>query len=543
MILSWGQNLRKSNFLHKNDTKPPYFGRFFVIFACMIVKEIEFNKEKLLSGIDKIYNAVGSTMGPMGRTVLIESEHHVGGLTVTKDGVTVAKSIVLEDPIENLAVSMVRQASERTATVAGDGTTTSVVLTHAILDAYIKSGDPVDARLIRKIKENSEKVIENLKAMATPLDEKSMKEVALVSCNGDEEIAGIVYDAYSKVGRDGIVTVENSSTSKTYSEVVKGIRIQRGWSSKYLLTDQKKQEVVLDNPLILISDREIPSVASIEHILAHVINQNRSILIVGELGDRAMEAINLNKIKGILKVGVVLPPQFGYKRRELMGDLAAAVGAKYVTDETGDDFSLLNFNDLGEASKVIISKDSTVLLLDDDTLARKRVEEIKEMDANSPDEISMKNERIAIISGAIGVIYVGASSDIEQKEKRDRVDDAVCAVAAAIEEGVVVGGGYALLDACHMVDPTFAYAMGAPHYQILSNAGMDSFEIRLVLDNYKEGSHYDPISGDYVNFKEIGIVDPLKVTRSAVENATSVATTILSTDCIIYNIRANESGK
>lgn len=524
--------------------KPPYFGRFFVIFARMIVKQIEFNKEKLLSGIDKIYRAVGSTMGPMGRTVLIESENHVGGLTVTKDGVTVAKSLVLEDPIENLAVSMVRQASERTATVAGDGTTTSVVLTHAILDAYIKSGENVDARLIRKIKQNSEKVIENLKKLATPLDDKSMKEVALVSCNGDEEIAGIVYDAYKKVGKDGVVTVENSSTSKTYSEVVNGMRIQRGWSSKYLLTDLKKQEVVLEKPLVLISDREIPSVASIEHILAYAINQNRSILIVAELGDRAMEAINLNKIKGILKVGVVLPPQFGYKRRELMGDLAASLGAKYVTDETGDDFSLLNFNDLGEASKVIIGKDSTVILLDDDTNARNRVQEIKEIEAVSPEDVAMKNERIAIISGAIGVIYVGASSDIEQKEKKDRVDDAVCAVAAAIEEGVVTGGGYALLHACDGVDDAFAYAMGAPHYQILSNAGMDNFEISLVLDNYnQDGTHYDPISGDYTDFREIGIVDPLKVTRSAVENATSVATTILSTNCIVYNIRANESSK
>jgi len=509
----------------------------------MIVKEIEFNKQKLFSGIDKIYRSVGSTLGPMGRTVLIESENHVGGLTVTKDGVSVAKSLVLEDPIENLAVTMVRQASERTATAAGDGTTTSVVLTHAIIDEYIASGATMDAATIRKIKENGKKVIENLKSLAFDLDESGMRDVAMVSSNGDDEIADIVYDAYSKVGRDGIVTVENSATSKTYSDIVNGMRIKRGWSSKYLLTDIKKQETVLENPVIMVTDREIPSIASIEHLLGFVINNNRSILIIGEVNDRAMEALNLNKIKGILKVGVIVPPQFGYKRRDLMDDIAEATGAKYVTDEMGDDFGLLNFNDLGSAQRVIIGKDSTVVILNDNQNATARVEQIKEIEANTPDEVAFKNERIAILSGGVGVIYVGAASDIEQKEKKDRVDDAVCAVAAAIEEGVVVGGGYALLSACEGIeDQAFVSAMAAPHWQILNNAGydqVDEFLEQHILHNVQ----FDPVSGSYRNFIKDGILDPLKVTRSAVENSVSVATTILSTDCIIYNLRENESRK
>ena len=271
----------------------------------MIIKEIEFNQEKLMSGIKKISDAVSSTLGPMGRTVLIESENHTRGITVTKDGVTVAKSIILEDPIENLAVTMIKEASEKTATAAGDGTTTSVVLASAIIDAFIAEDAPNNPQILRDIVIESKKVIKDLEEMAIPVTNEMLLDVATISANNDKEIGSIVHDAYTKVGRDGIVTVENSSTSMTYSEVVDGMRVQRGYSSKYMINDQKKQEIVLNNPYILISDQEIASLHQIEHILAEVIRQNRSILIIAEISENAMMPaekyrIQRGKLSGVI---------------------------------------------------------------------------------------------------------------------------------------------------------------------------------------------------------------------------------------------------
>jgi chaperonin GroEL len=507
----------------------------------MIVKEIEFNREKLLSGINKIASAVGSTMGPMGRTVLIESENHVGGVTVTKDGVTVAKSIVLEDPIENLAVTLVKQAADRTAVNAGDGTTTSVVLTQAIIEDFLLAEHENHGYNIREMKKEAEMIIEELKKMAVPVTDDMLYNVATISANGDDEIGSIVHEAYTKVGRDGVVTVENSATNKTYSQVVNGMRVNRGWSSKYMLTDQKKQEIVLEKPYVFISDSAVPSVQSIEHILSPIIAQNRPILFISEIEDNAMNALNLNKMKGVIKVGAVVPPQFGFKRKDLMADIAAATGGRYITDEMGDDLGLMTIDDLGQVDKAIIGKDSTVLILSDDAMAKGRIADIREIEATTPEEIAFKNERIAILSGGIGVIYVGANSDIEQKEKRDRVDDAVCATAAAIEEGILPGGGHALLRVGSNLNLKYlGSAITAPAWQILHNAG---YEVERKDEILSSGVGYNPVSGVEGDMIGMGIIDPLKVTRNAVENAVSVASTILTTTCTIYNIRANEGGR
>lgn len=511
----------------------------------MIIKEIEFNQDKLMSGIKKISDAVSSTLGPMGQTVLIESENHTRGITVTKDGVTVAKSIVLEDPIENLAVTMIKEASEKTATVAGDGTTTSIVLASALIETFVSLEVPKDPKILRAITEESKKVIKDLEEMAIPVTDDMLLDVATISANNDQEIGQIVSDAYNRVGRDGVVTVENSATSMTYCEVVNGMRISRGYSSKYMINDHKKQEVILNNPYILICDQEIASLSSIEHILSEVIRQNRSILIIAEIGENAMYSLNMNSAKKILKVGTIIPPQFGYKKDEIMGDIAHATGGVFISDNIGDNLQLMDIGSLGQAEKVIISKDSTVIMLKSDEHARERIEEIKGIVTNTKEENDFKQERIANLSGGVAVVYVGASSDIEQKEKRDRVDDAVCATRAALEEGILPGGGYALLrissdyeEMDSMVGRIMEYTLAAPFYQILHNTGMEFDQIDEIKETYlRDGDSYNAKTGEYGNMIKMGVVDPLKVTKSALENAVSVSTTLLGTQCIIYNAR------
>jgi chaperonin GroEL len=511
----------------------------------MIVKNIEFNREKLLVGLAKLNDAVSSTMGPMGRTVLMESENHIGGVTVTKDGVTVARGITLEDPIENLAVTLMKQAADRTATVAGDGTTTSIVLTHAIIDMFISLGVQPTAYNLKKIKEDADFVIDKIKEMAIPVTDETLLDVATISANGDKEIGALVHDVYTKVGRDGVVTVERSNTSKTYSEMSNGMRISRGWTSPYFITDQKKRESILDNPYVLVTDREIQSLQSIEHILGPVLRDGKSVLIVGEMNMQATNALNMNVAKGTIKAAQILPPQFGYKRKQLMQDIAAATGAKYISDDVGDDFGLITVADLGQVDKAIVGKDSTILVREDDALAKERIEAVREMEVEDEQDKKFKEERIATLNGSVAVIYVGANTDIEQKEKFDRVDDAVCATKAAIEEGILPGGGYALLkiSAEMQENQVMTAAITAPFYMILENAGFDMDLIEGVCTRFDEsGEGFNPITEDFVDMVEEGIVDPAKVTRSAIENAVSVATTILSTDAIIYNLR-DASGK
>lgn len=512
----------------------------------MIIKEIELNKDRLLAGVEKIAMAVGSTMGPFGRTVLLESENHTGGVTVTKDGVTVARTLVLEDPVENLAVTLFKQAADKTATAAGDGTTTSIVLASGIIDSFLTLGKRATAKELREVKKQSEEVIERLKEMAVPVTDQTLLNVATISANGDAEIGQMVAEVFFRVGKDGVVTVERSNTSKTYYEVTNGIRISRGHTSPYQITDKKKQEAVLDGPYILVTDREILSLQSIEHILAPVVRDNKSLLIIGEMSANALNALNMNVLKGTIKAANIIPPQFGYKRKELLADIASAVGAKYVSDDVGDDFSLIGLSDCGRADRIIVGRDSTVVITSDDTLARERVEEIRAIDQEPDDDGKFRQERIATLTGNVAVVYVGASTDIEQKEKYDRMDDAVCATRAAIEEGILPGGGYALMAASVDMedDQVMTYACSAPFYQILANAGLDHDMIEGFGDEFdKTGACYNVVEEKFGDMIEMGVVDPLKVTRTALENAVSVATTILSTDVIVYNLRENESGK
>ncbi len=518
----------------------------------MIVKEIHFGddgQKKLKKGIKKIAGAVKSTLGARGRTVLIESEQHIGGLTVTKDGVTVAKSINLYDPTENLAVMMMRQAAERTATVAGDGTTTSIVLAEAIIDAadkYLSETDNV-TEVIREINQITGQVVQQLDKKSKKLTGKKLVDVATISANNDKEVGKMIADAFSEVD---MVTVENSMTTSTYVEIIKGMKIDRGYSSRLFINDHKKQECVLENPYVLITDHEINNIQNLERILIPIVTQQKSLLIIGELGQNALNTLNANVAAGKIKACAIMPPSFGYRKKDLLEDLAVALGGVYYSEDTGDDLSLIDLDHLGRASKVIVSKGMTVFMhnASREEAINQRVEELKEMrdEATNDEEKNFLNERIANLSGGVGVIYVGALSDIEQKEKKDRIDDAVCAVQAALVDGILPGGGIALLNASDSIGyvgvatQIMKEALRAPFNQIVTNSGKNSDEI---LANRPFGHGYDVKGEQYGDMMKLGIIDPTKVTKNALLNAVSVATTIMSTNAIITNVRDYEGSK
>ncbi len=512
----------------------------------MIVKNVESGeiaRQKLIKGVDTVANAVGSTLGARGRTVLMESEQHIGGITVTKDGVSVSKGINLLDPTENLAVMIMREASEKTANSAGDGTTTSMVLAQAIIHEAMDHIEPSDnlTQVLRDIQEASIEVLEKLDEMSVEITDDKLESVATISANGDTDTGSIIADAYSKVGLTGVVTVEPSKDALTYSEIINGMKIDRGFTSKYFVTDHKKQECVLDDPYILVTDQTISHINDIFPILEFVFQENKSLLIVGELEENALNTLNANKIKSKLKVCTIVPPQFGYKRHQLMQDIAHAVGAKYFSEQTGDNLAMVSIDDLGRAKKVISGRFNT-LIREPGGLVDERVADLQEQFKVEPSEIekAFLKERIANLGGGVAVIYVGAQSDIEQKEKKDRVDDAVCAVRAALEEGILPGGGVSLKDVGKDTIPAnkggiiLSRALLAPINKIIQNAG----GIEQDVVTLGEGVGINVVNMATANMMDIGIIDPTKVTKESLRNAVSVATTLLSTDTVITNIRA-----
>lgn len=531
----------------------------------MIVKDISFNEDgrgKLLSGINKLANAVKSTLGAGGETVLIESENHTGGLTITKDGVTVAKSINLLDPIENLAVTMMKEAAENTAHSAGDGTTTAIVLTQALIHQFEKLMEKYSdtninkTEMIKAMRKKSSEVVSDLLKSAKKITPTSLLNVATISSNNDAELGSIIAEAYNKVGRGGVVTLEDSKTSNTYCEVIDGIKIHRGYSSKHFLTDVRKEMCVLNNPYVLVTDQEIDSIAAIEKALVQVVQQNRSILIIGNVGEKALKTFAINNMKGTIKVCTIIPPQFGYKSHELCEDIAKATGAKFFSESMGDDLSLIEFSDLGKAKKAMVSAAHTVLTIEDNkTILDGHIKDLWKLhdETKNNSEKAFIKERIATLTGGIGVVYVGANSDIELKEKRDRVDDAICATRAALEEGILPGGGIALKNIASaykingntpsqtLGQEIIVESLSQPFNTICSNAGIDPVEISKKFN--AKGMGVDVKTSKVGNMYKLGIIDPAKVTACAVENAVSVATTILSTNAIITNLREYEGNR
>jgi len=525
-----------------------------------IPKDLTFDQEgrdKLISGISSISKAVKSTLGPRGRTVLIESTDHLNGITVTKDGVTVANSIYLDDPIENLAIQMMKDAASRTASSAGDGTTTAIVLTEAI----VKTGmDKIDddcnvSEVIKEIHKEIGIVLDVLKKKSKPVTKKSLNHVATISANNDREIGDIITEAYNKVGEDGIVTVEKSMNHETYAEVTNGIKIDRGYTSNLFLNNQRKDECVLEDVMVLVCDQEINNILQIESVLKPIIQQNKKLLLIAPCSPNVVNTLAANVVRNGLKLCNVVPPSFGYKTHELMSDIAVAIGAKFYSEKTGDDLSLLNISDLGHVDKIIVGKENTVLIKNDDISdeVKNRIKELREQQTHATRKADKDfiNERIASLAGAIGCIYVGGNSDVEQKEKYDRVEDSVCAVKSAMQEGVVQGGGMALYRAAKDIPDAqseknkkiacaiLKKALQAPACQILINAGKEPREILNILESQSQHLGYDVKNEKMGDLYEMGVIDPLKVTKNALLNAVSVATTILSTNAIVTHARVN----
>jgi len=522
-------------------------------------KHLLFNEEgrdKLYAGIEKLSSAVKSTLGPSGQTVLIESPQHTHGITVTKDGVTVAKSVSLIDPTENLAVRMMREAADRTATQAGDGTTTAIVLTEAlVMEGARLIVDGVNkTEVLRDMVGLTKTIVKRLKSNSKKVTKRALKDVATISANNDTTIGGIIADVYKELGSNGVVTVDKSQTSETYYEATKGLKIDRGYESPLFVNDQKKDECILEDVHILVSDAPIDNILNIENILRPVISDGKRLLIIAPTSGNVVNTLAANVMKNGLKLCTIGPPSFGYRQHELMQDIAVSVGATYFSEKTGDDLSLMTVDDLGHAARVIVGRESTVVIKDTDTssdVIDERVSQLKDSlktQSKKADKDFILS-RIASLTGGVGVIYAGGNTDLEQKELYDRIDDAVCAVRSALEEGILPGGGIALYkeslylesDNSSVADKILLRALQAPLVQIYSNAGIElSEDIKqnLFFKTHNEGMNVK--TGDWGDMYEMGIIDPLKVTRTALENAVSVAVTILSTNAIITMARTYE---
>ena len=524
-------------------------------------KDLQFGsdgRKKLISGVVKMSKAVKSTLGPSGNTVLIESPHHTHGITVTKDGVTVAKSIDLIDPSENLAVKMMKEAADKTATSAGDGTTTAIVLTEGLVLGgleHITEGMN-RTEVLRHMVDISGKVVDKLRRKAKKVSSSMLLDVAAISANNDKEIGRIIAEVYKDVGKTGIVTVERSQTNETYAETTKGLKFDRGYLSPMFINDQKKDECVFEDVMVLVADMEIANILQIENVLKPIISEGKKLLVISPCNVNVVNTLAANSVKGNLKVVAVPPPNFGYKQHELMHDIAVSVGATYFSEKTGDDLSHMNYGDLGHAGKVIVSKDKTVIIRSaaksDEKLVEERVKQLWDAhkEATKKADKDFLLERIASLTGGIGVIFVGGQTDLEQKELYDRVDDAVCAVRSALEEGILPGAGKALLDeSAEIGDETKSAeyeaavkivrnALMAPFQQILANAGLKPSDV--YKDSTPVGHGYNLKTGQMGDLIEMGVIDPLKVTRSALQNAVSVAVTILSTNAIITMARSYE---
>jgi len=530
----------------------------------MIEKQLHYDDEArdlLLSGVKKMAAAVKTTLGAAGKTVIIEDE--LGRPHATKDGVSVARSITLTDPVENLGANILRQASMKTADLAGDGTTTSVVVAEAIItNAFRLMSRPDTSYNVTKIKN----ALEELSKVAVAMVEKksrqvtkeTLRDVATISANNDPVLGGIIADAYEKVGVDGAVTIEESMSGETYTTVVDGTRIKKGYHSPYMITDKEKNIAVLEKPVIFVSDKKIDNIEDIEAVLEVAIKNKRSILIVADVETGVMNTLNVNKAKGIIRVNVIAPEGVGLNRFELLEDLAIMTGATLVSDETGNDFSAVDGSYLGFADKALSTDKETVITLDmSETAAavKGRAQMVRSILEERKDESNNWHykDRLSRLAGGVAAIHVGALTEFEMKEKKDRVEDAIFATRAALEEGIVAGGGIALLNAANKLRSrkfkseeeniaimSLASGLEAPFGNILSNADIDVLEALDYLTGKDNRSNYgiNVKTGRYGDMFRMGIIDPLKVSKNAIKNATSVATTLLTTNCVVSNKRA-----
>ena len=516
------------------------------------------SRTKLLSGVEQLANAVVTTLGPNGRNVVIAQQG--GNLpTSTKDGVTVAKTVTLKDPVENLGAQMVKQAAVQTGDTAGDGTTTSTLLAKELIKEGMNHTNLSQKHNAVAIKRGMDKtareIVKHLKEMSTDIaSEDQIKQVATISANGDEEIGELITSAMDKVGRDGVVTVEESKSYETTLETVEGMQFDRGYKSPYFVTDNSTMQAQLDEPYILLYDGKITQVKELLPILEAVSQQNKALLIIAEdIDGEALAAMIVNKMRSILKCCAVKAPDFGERRTHILEDIATLTGGTVISKQKGTRLDKITFDDLGTSRGVTIEKDKTTIVDGNGTeeAITARLEEVKDQieRAESKYAIEQLQNRLAKMAGGIAVINVGGFTETEMKEKVDRVDDALHATRAALDEGIVAGGGVALLEArskflnsnsliCEgdegIGSEILLSAIEKPFIQILKNAGIDKYHAILAAVEH-DFKGYNIKTGTYVDMIEAGIIDPTKVTRTALENAVSVAGTMLITECTIVD--------
>ena len=529
-----------------------------------MAKQLVFGAEartKLKNGIDQLAEAVGSTLGPKGRNVVISKQFSTPH--VTKDGVSVAKEVELEDQFENMGVQLLREAASKTADAAGDGTTTSTILAHAMVEEGLKivaaGGDPISIK--RGIDRAVEAVITELNGMAIPLDGDSgsnIEQIATISANNDSAIGSLIADAVKRVKRDGVITVEEAKGVDTTVEIVEGMQFMRGYLSPYFSTNNQKMTADLESPVILLVDKKISSMQEMVPVLEQVAKAGRSLLIIAEDVEAAvLGTLVVNKINGALRVAAVKAPGFGDSRKEQLRDIAALTGGVIISDETGHKFDTVSIDDLGVAEKAHISKDKTTIINGggESNAIEERVNQLKIQieDSKSDYDKEKLEERLAKLAGGVAVLYVGAATESEMKEKKDRVDDALAATRAAIEEGYVVGGGVALLQASKALDklkiePEYAVgvdivrrALQAPIMKIAENAGKSGAVVISETHKSEPNNGYNARTDRFENLIDAGVIDPKKVSRIALENAASAAGMILLTNCIMAEIKSDDA--
>ena len=530
-----------------------------------MAKKIDFNlsaRDGLKRGVDALANAVKVTLGPKGRNVVIDKKF--GAPHITKDGVSVAKEIELVDPVENMGAQMLKEVASKTADVAGDGTTTATVLAQAIVTGGLKNvaagANPMDLK--RGIDKAVVAAVNKLNEMTQAVgdDNSKIEQVATISANNDNTIGKLIAEAMHKVGKDGVITVEEAKGTETTVDVVEGMQFDRGYLSPYFVTNTEKMEADLENAYILIYDKKISSMKDLLPVLEKVVQTGKPLLIIAEdIDGEALATLVVNRIRGALKIAAVKAPGFGDRRKEMLQDIAILTGGTVISEEQGRKLDDATMEDLGRAEKITINKDNTTIVngAGDSSAIAARVSQIKVQIENTTSDYDREKlqERLAKLSGGVAVLYIGAATEVEMKEKKDRVDDALHATRAAVEEGIVPGGGVSLIRAIAGLDgmkgenedettgiQIVRRALEEPLRQIIANAGGEG---SIVVQKVMEGSGdfgYNARTEKYENLIAAGVIDPKKVSRVALENAASIASMILTTECVLSEIKEEEKG-
>ena len=508
-----------------------------------IVKKLNFGdegKNKVFQGVSKLTKAVSSTLGASGKCVMLEDSS--GKPLITKDGVTVANSVTLLDPVENMGATLLKEAARQTVKEAGDGTTTATVLAHSILKEAFETKDYNSREVRDGISSAVEKVVAYLESKAVDVSGDMLKQVATISSNNDSDLGSMIAKAFEDVGENGVVSMEISNDEETSVEVVDGASLDKGLKNHHFINNKEKGSCELNNPLVLIVESKIPNVRKVQSILEYIIKNKKELLIIGDADEQLVTAVSMNVSKGNIKANIIDAPDFGVNKKQTLQDFAVLTGATVINEDLGDDMDLIDVSHLGTCLKSITTSDETIIQVDgisDDVkdLMKQLKKELKTTKINGKKHLLEK--RLSRLGGKVGVVKVGANSEVELKEKADRVEDSICATKAAIKEGILPGGGIALLNASDKIkannigEEILLKAIKAPFQTIMDNAG-----VKIGLVNSEEGLGVNVITGKIVDMVKSGIVDPLLVTKSALKNAASVANTILATDCVINNLRA-----